>query len=87
MCTMIVAKAPIAGAGKSAEDWIDVDEATISYDHATHVWSEHSLRLDLFPTGAPAARRVAIELDLASGKRLIALLEEVIAAAERSNVG
>lgn len=86
MCTMILAKAPIAGVAKSAQDWIDVDEATISYDHATHVWSEHALRLDLFQTGAPAAQRLAIELDIASGRRLAALLEEVIAAAERRGV-
>lgn len=86
MCTMIAARVPVAGSARSAEGWTKVAEATISYDHATHVWSEHALRIDFFERGAPSAQRVAIELDLASGRSLIRRLEEVIAAAEQSGM-
>ena len=86
MCTMIAATARVTGSAKSTHGWVGVDEATISYDHATHLWSEHALRLDLVRAGAPSDERVAIELDLASGRALLARLQEVIAAAERSGV-
>ena len=84
MCTMISARVPVAGSARSAGGWTDVAEATLSYDHATHVWSDHALRIDFVPRGAPATDRVAIELDLASGRSLVSRLQEIIAAAERT---
>lgn len=81
---MISARLPIAGSARSAEVWTSVVEATLSYDHATHVWSEHALRIDLVPRDAPGAAGVAIELDLTSGRSLVRSLQEIIAAAERA---
>jgi len=85
MCTMISARLPITGSARSAEGWTDVAEAEISYDHATHLWSEHALRIDFVQQPGSIADRVAVELDLASGRSLVRRLEQIIAAAERSD--
>ena len=86
MCTMIGTKTRIAGSAKGAGGWGKVDEASISYDHATHAWSDHALRLDFVNSAAPMTERVAVELDLRSAKALLADLGEVIGAAERSGI-
>ena len=86
MCTMIGARTRIAGSAKSASGWGKVDEASISFDHATHAWSDHALRLDFVNTAAPMAERVAVELDLRSAKALLADLGDVIRAAEHSGI-
>ena len=82
MCTNIATKMRVTGSVKNADGWASVDEATIGYDHATHLWLEHAVRLDFWNTARPDAGHVAIELDLASGRDLLKRLEEVIAAAE-----
>lgn len=84
MCTMIGARLPVRGSARSSRGWSAVSEATISYDHATHLWSEHALRIDLVRAGDADGDRVAVELDLASGRALLARLAEVVAAAERA---
>jgi hypothetical protein len=78
---MIGAKTAVAGSARSTAGWVEIDEARITYDHATHVWSEHALRLDLSPRSG--AEPIAVELDLNSARRLAAKLAEVIGAAER----
>ena len=80
MCTNIATKTRIAGSAKTASGWVSVDEAIVGFDHATHAWVEHAVRLDF--TGANTDS-VAVEMDLASGKALLARLQDVIAAAER----
>jgi hypothetical protein len=84
MCTNIVAKTAVTGSAKSGAGWTRVDEAIVGYDHATHAWVEHSVRLDFCDTHRPDAEHVAVELDLASGRELLKRLAEVIGAAERS---
>lgn len=84
MCTNIATKARIAGSAKTASGWVAVDEAIVGFDHATHAWVEHAVRLDF--TGPAGCDTVAVEMDLASGKALLAHLQDVIARAERSGV-
>jgi hypothetical protein len=79
---MIGAKTEIAGSARSTAGWIEIDEARMTYDHATHIWSEHALRLDL--SARSGAEPIAVELDLGSARRLAAMLADVIAAAERA---
>ena len=86
MCTNIAATAAITGSAKTPSGWLKVDEATVSFDHATHAWLDHALRLDFFSAEGPEIGAVALELDLASGRALVERLEQVIAAAERSGV-
>jgi len=82
VCTNIATRTRIAGSAKTASGWLPVDEVTVAFDHATHAWLDHALRIDL-TSGTAVADRAAVELDLASGKALVALLQEVIAEAER----
>lgn len=83
MCTNIATKTPVTGSAKTARGWIRLNEATMSFDHATHIWTEHALRMDFVGLDA---ERVAVELDLESAKALLGRLAEVIDAAERSGV-
>jgi hypothetical protein len=84
MCTNIAAKTRVSGSAKMGDRWAKIDDATIGFDHATHAWVDHALRLDFY--SKDAAESVAIEIDLESGKALLRELAEVIAAAEASGV-
>ena len=81
MCTNIATKTRIAGSAKTASGWVTVDEAIVTFDHATHAWVEHAVRIDF---AGSLGETAAVEIDLRSGKALVARLNEVIAAAERS---
>ena len=84
MCTNIATRTTVNGSATTGDGWSPVNEATIGFDHATHLWKEHAVRLDF--VSAVDGERVAVELDLASGKALFERLREVIDAAERSGV-
>lgn len=84
MCTNIATRTAVSGSATIGGGWSPVTEATIGFDHATHLWREHAVRLDF--VNAEGGERVAVELDLASGKALFERLREVIDAAERSGV-
>jgi uncharacterized protein YhdP len=86
MCTNIATKTPVTGSAKTASGWMSVNEATMSFDHASHLWVDHALRIDFVDASDENAYRVAVELDLDSGKALLKRLEEVIEAAEKSGV-
>ncbi len=83
MCTNIATKTRIAGSAKTAAGWVAVDEALVGFDHATHAWVEHAVRIDFTNANGESA---AVELDLPSGKALLASLREVIAAADASDL-
>ncbi len=86
MCTMISMKTAITGSGKGAAGWFPVSQANLGFDHATHAQVEHALLLDFVNPELGASARVAVELDLASGKALVAQLQAAIDAAEQSGV-
>jgi uncharacterized protein DUF6295 len=86
MCTMIAMNANIRGAGKGAAGWFPVTQATIGFDHPSHADAEHSLLLDFVNPDLGPSSRVALEIDIASGRALIAQLEAAIQAAEVSGV-
>ncbi len=86
MCTMISMQTPINGSGKGVEGWFPVTQANVGFDHATHSQLEHALLLDFVNAGLGPGARVALEMDIASGKALVAQLEAAITAAERSGV-
>jgi hypothetical protein len=86
MCTNIATKTPITGSAKTASGWTKVTEATMSFDHANHTWVDHALRIDFLDASDEVSDRVAVELDLASGRALMKRLAEVIDAAERLGV-
>ena len=84
MCTQIVMNTRVSGGGKGASGWFPVTQASVGYDHTSYLEQEHALLVDfLNPEMGPSAR-VGVELDLASGKALIAQLQAAIAAAEEN---
>ncbi len=86
MCTMISMKTAVTGSGKGADGWFPVRQANVGYDHATHAQLDHALLLDFVNPDLGVGARIAVELDLASGKALVAQLQAAIAAAEASGV-
>ncbi|HEY3941375.1 MAG TPA: DUF6295 family protein [Acidimicrobiales bacterium] len=83
---MIAVSAELKGVGKGTGGWFPLTRATVGYDHATHGPDEHALLLDFVNYEIGPEARVALELDLASGRTLLRQLEEAIAAAEASGV-
>jgi len=84
MCTMISLQTAVTGSGKGASGWFPISQANVGYDHATHSQSEHALLLDFVNPDLGTAARVAVEMDIASGKALIAKLQAAISEAEQS---
>ena len=82
MCTTIAMKTLVTGAGKGATGWFPIIQANVGYDHATHSQLDHALLLDFVNPDMGAGARVAVEMDIASGKALIAQIEAAIAEAE-----
>ncbi len=86
MCTMISMHTAVSGSGKGAEGWFPLTQANVGFDHATHTQAEHALLLDFVNPALGPGARVAVELNIASGKALVERLQAVIAEAERSGV-
>jgi len=86
MCTFISHSTRIAGSGKGAAGWFAVSQANVGFDHATHAPLEHALLLDFVNPALGPGARVAVEMNIASGKALIERLQAVIEEAERSGV-
>jgi hypothetical protein len=84
MCTMIQLRTPVTGGGKGARGWFPVSQANIGFDHASFMRQEHALLLDFVNPDLDPSARVAVELDIASGKALVAQLQAAIEAAEQS---
>jgi hypothetical protein len=83
---MINEIAAIDGVGRGAGGWFAVTQASIGFDHATHTEAEHALLLDFVNPSLGADARIALEMDLASGKALLETLKATIEAAELSGV-
>ena len=82
MCTTIAMSADVIGSGKGSAGWFPISQANVGYDHATHSQLDHALLLDFVNPELGAGARVAVEMDLASGRALIAQLQAAIAEAE-----
>jgi hypothetical protein len=83
MCTMISMQTPVSGSGKGTSGWFPISQANVGYDHATHSQLDHALLVDFVNPQMGIGARVAVEMDIASGKALIAQLQAAIAEAER----
>lgn len=82
MCTSIVEIAPASGMAKNGDDWFEVTDCVVAYDHARHAIAGDVITLDFINTGLDAGARAAVELTLESAKALRAALDRAIAAAE-----
>ena len=86
MCTMIAVSTAVRGSGKGAAGWFRLTKANVGFDHATHGDDEHALLLDFVNPELGPSARVAVELDIESGKALIEQIQAAIDAAEASGV-
>jgi hypothetical protein len=86
MCTMIAMTTEVHGVGKGKDGWFPITQSTVGYDHATHSQNEHALLIDFVNYSIGTDARVALELDIASGKALLEQLAAAIEAAEASGV-
>jgi hypothetical protein len=84
MCTNISVSLPAAGAAKGGAAWFPVTAANVGFDHAVGSRFDHALLLDFVDPARGPSARVALELDLDTGRALIAALQQVVDAAERS---
>ena len=82
MCTTIAMSAAVIGSGKGTGGWFPISKANVGYDHASHSQLEHALLLDFVNPDLGAGARVAVEMDIASGKALIQRLQAAIFEAE-----
>jgi hypothetical protein len=86
MCTTISDTTSICGAGRGPGGWFSLTQATVAFDHATHTGAEHALLLDFANYDMGPGARVALELDLASGRALLEQLRLAIEAAEATGL-
>ena len=69
MCTYVTNTTAVEGSGLAADGWFRVDRAVVYFDHPQDAPAEHALCIDV-GTAADPTRRVAVELDAASARRL-----------------
>lgn len=86
MCTHIASTATVMGVGKASRGWFPLRQVTVAYDHATKGDAEHALLVDFVNYDLGLDARVALELDLESGRVLIGQLQRVIASAQAAGL-
>ena len=86
MCTMITHRTQLEGRGKSGQDWFEVREANVSYDHPYDLPLEHALNIDFVNEALGPGARVAVELSIEGARRLVKTIEAVLAQAEQRGV-
>jgi Family of unknown function (DUF6295) len=86
MCTTISDTTAIRGAGKGAGGWFVLNQSTVAFDHATHTGAEHALLVDFANYDLGPSARIAVEMDLASGRVLLEQLRLAIEAAEATGL-
>ncbi|MFN8524634.1 MAG: DUF6295 family protein [Chloroflexota bacterium] len=86
MCTMIGDTTPVRGSAKGVAGWFTLTQANVGYDHAAHGQFEHALLLDFVNYDIGPSARVAVELDIESGRALIQQIQAAIDAAEAAGV-
>ena len=86
MCTSITHQAKIYGRGKQGQEWIDLKECNVSYDHPYGMPLEHALNIDFVDESKGPAARVAVELSVEAARQLVKTIEAVLAQAEHQGV-
>jgi hypothetical protein len=86
MCTTISETTAIRGVGKGQRGWFPITQATVAFDHATHNGTEHALLLDFANYDLGTDARIALEMDLASGRALLERLRAALEAAEATGL-
>lgn len=82
MCTSIVEIVAVEGMAKRGDDWFDLTQAVVAYDHARHAHLGDVITLDFINSDLDAGARAGVELTLETAKDLRAALDRAIAAAD-----
>ncbi len=81
MCTGLVQKARVAGAGKGAEGWFKLEEACVTYDCSYHTSMPQGVNIDFFNEKEGPSARVAVELSPESAMALVnAIMQSLFSA-------
>ena len=81
MCTGLVQKAKVTGAGKSPEGWFKLDEVSVMYDCTYHTSMPQGVNIEFFNEKEGPGARVAVELSPASAMELVhAIMESLYSA-------
>ncbi|MBL8100302.1 MAG: hypothetical protein JNK81_14055 [Anaerolineales bacterium] len=78
MCTMITQSVKIDGSGKHNNEWIQLEQANVSFDHPFHAPYEHTLNIDFVNEN----QRVAVELSESAARDLVQTILSVLNQAE-----
>ncbi len=82
MCTSIVEIVAAEGMAKRGDEWFELTQAVVAYDHARHAPLADVITLDFINARLDPGARAGIELTLESAKELRAALDRAIIAAE-----
>ena len=81
MCTGLVQKAKVAGAGKAADGWFELEEVSVAYDCTYHTKMPQGVNIDFLNEKMGPGARVAVELTPASAMELVhAIMESLYSA-------
>lgn len=86
MCTMIAHQTRIQGRGKKGQDWFELREVNVSYDHPYDMPLEHALNIDFVNEAQGPGARVAVELSVEAARNLVKTIEAVLAQADSRGV-
>jgi hypothetical protein len=85
MCSYIVEKTAVSGSAKGAGGWMRIDTANVYFDHPYHAPFDHALAIDFVCEADGARRRVAVELNAASARALVASILAALASGEAAH--
>jgi hypothetical protein len=81
MCTGLVQRAKVSGAGKASDGWFELDEVSVTYDCSYHTTMPQGVNIDFLNEAKGPGARVAVELDPRSAMELVhAILESLHSA-------
>ena len=81
MCTGLVQKAKVTGAGKSPDGWFKLDEVSVMYDCTYHTSTPQGVNIEFFNEKEGPGARVAVELSPKSAMELVhAIMESLYSA-------
>ncbi len=81
MCTGLVQKAKVTGAGKAPEGWFKLDEVSVTYDCSYHTSMPLGVNIDFFNEKEGLGARVAVELSPRSAMDLVHAIMESLHSA------
>lgn len=81
MCTGLIQKARVTGAGKAPDGWFKLEEVSVTYDCSYHTSMPQGVNIDFFNEKEGPSARVAVELSPQSAMELVhAIMESLYSA-------